>query len=108
MPARGIGKAEQVYYSLDVSLLEALPHPEKPVEWSLTFDVLHPVFALEDAPYTVTEEEDGGVSYTWNTAMEDCLNAYREGRILIDSVGFLMDYAFALPAPDGMTAAQWE
>lgn len=40
--------------------------------------------------------------------MEDCLNAYREGRILIDSVGFLMDYAFALPAPDGMTAAQWE
>ena len=108
MPARGIGKAEQGYYSLDVSLLEALPHPEKPVEWSLTFDVLHPVFALEDAPYTVTEEEDGGVSYTWNTAMEDCLNAYREGRILIDSVGFLMDYAFALPAPDGMTAAQWE
>lgn len=78
------------------------------MEWSLTFDVLHPVFALEDAPYTVTEEEDGGVSYTWNTAMEDCLNAYREGRILIDSVGFLMDYAFALPAPDGMTAAQWE
>ena len=72
MPARGIGKAEQGYYSLDVSLLEALPHPEKPVEWSLTFDVLHPVFALEDAPYTVTEEEDGGVSYTWNTAMEDC------------------------------------
>lgn len=108
MPARGIGKAEQGYYSLDVSLLEALPHPEKPVEWSLTFDVLHPVFALEDAPYTVTEEEDGGVSYTWNTATEDCLNAYREGRILIDSVGFLMDYAFALPAPDGMTAAQWE
>ena len=108
MPARGIGKAEQGYYSLDVSLLEALPHPEKPVQWSLTFDVLHPVFALEDAPYTVTEEEDGGVSYTWNTAMEDCLNAYREGRILIDSVGFLMDYAFALPAPDGMTAAQWE
>ena len=108
MPARGIGKAEQGYYSLDVSLLEALPHPEKPVQWSLTFDVLHPVFALEDAPYTVTEEEDGGVSYTWNTATEDCLNAYREGRILIDSVGFLMDYAFALPAPDGMTAAQWE
>ena len=108
MPARGIGKAEQGYYSLDVSLLEALPHPEKPVQWSLTFDVLHPVFTLEDAPYTVTEEEDGGVSYTWNTAMEDCLNAYREGRILIDSVGFLMDYAFALPAPDGMTAAQWE
>ena len=55
MPARGIGKGEQGYYSLDVSLLEALPHPEKPVEWSLTFDVLHPVFALEDAPYTVTE-----------------------------------------------------
>ena len=108
MPARGIGKAEQGYYSLDVSLLEALPHPEKPVQWSLTFDVLHPVFALEDAPYTVTEEEDGGVSYTWNTATEDCLNAYREGRILIDSVGFLMDYAFALPVPDGMTAAQWE
>ena len=108
MPARGIGKAEQGYYSLDVSLLEALPHPEKPVQWSLTFDVLHPVFTLEDAPYTVTEEEDGGVSYTWNTAAEDCLNAYREGRILIDSVGFLMDYAFALPVPDGMTAAQWE
>ena len=104
----GIGKAEQGYYSLDVSLLEALPHPEKPVQWSLTFDVLHPVFTLEDAPYTVTEEEDGGVSYTWDTAAEDCLNAYREGRILIDSVGFLMDYAFALPVPDGMTAAQWE
>ena len=99
---------EQGYYSLDVSLLEALPHPEKPVQWSLTFDVLHPVFTLEDAPYTVTEEEDGGVSYTWDTAAEDCLNAYREGRILIDSVGFLMDYAFALPVPDGMTAAQWE
>lgn len=66
------------------------------------------VFTLEDAPYTVTEEEDGGVSYTWDTAAEDCLNAYREGRILIDSVGFLMDYAFALPVPDGMTAAQWE
>ena len=108
MPARGIGKAEQGYYSLDVSLLEALPHPEKPVQWSLTFDVLHPVFTLEDAPYTVTEEEDGSVSYTWDTAAEDCLNAYREGRILIDSVGFLMDYAFALPVPDGMTAAQWE
>lgn len=108
MPARGIGKAEQGYYSLDVSLLEALPHPEKPVQWSLTFDVLHPVFTLEDAPYTVTKEEDGGVSYTWDTAAEDCLNAYREGRILIDSVGFLMDYAFALPVPDGMTAAQWE
>ena len=46
MPARGIGKAEQGYYSLDVSLLEALPHPEKPVQWSLTFDVLHPVFTL--------------------------------------------------------------
>lgn len=43
-----------------------------------------------------------------DTAAEDCLNAYREGRILIDSVGFLMDYAFALPVPDGMTAAQWE
>ena len=95
MPARGISKAEQGYYSLDVSLLEALPHPEEPVQWSLTFDVLHPVFTLEDAPYTVTEEEDGGVSYTWDTAAEDCLNAYREGRILIDSVGFLMDYAFA-------------
>ena len=93
MPARGIGKAEQGYYSLDVSLLEALPHPEEPVQWSLTFDVLHPVFTLEDAPYTVTEEEDGGVSaYTWDTAAEDCLNAYREGRILIDSVGSLMDY----------------
>ena len=108
MPLRDDSHAESGHFNLDVALRGALPDPEKPVEWSLTFDVLHPVFALDDAPYTVTEEGDGVVSYTWDTAEADSLAAYREGRVLLDSEGSMMVYALALPAPDGVTADDWQ
>ena len=108
MPLRDDSHAESGHFNLDIALLDALPDPEKPVEWSLTFDELRPVFALEDAPYTATQEADDMVSYSWNTAEADSRTAYREGRALLTSDGSLILYAASLPCPDGMTEDDWQ
>ena len=108
MPLRDDSHAESGHFNLDVALLDTLPDPEKPVEWSLTFDELRPVFSLEDAPYTFVQEEDDVISYSWDTAEDDSLAAYREGRALLTSDGSLLLYAASLPCPDGLTEDDWQ
>ena len=108
MPLRGESQAESGHFNLDIALCADLPDPEQPVEWSLTFDEMRPVFALEDAPYTVIEEDESGVSYSWINVEADCLAAYREGRVLLDSESSMMEYAAILPCPDGMSEAAWQ
>lgn len=108
MPLRDDSHAESGHFNLDIALLDALPDPEKPVEWSLTFDELRPVFTLEDAPYIAAQEADDTVSYSWDTAEADSRAAYREGRALFTADGSLILYAASLPCPDGMTEDDWQ
>ena len=102
MPLRGESQAESGHFNLDIALCADLPDPEQPVEWSLTFDEMRPVFTLEDAPYTVIEEDESGVSYSWINIEADCLAAYREGRVLLASESSMMEYAAILHERSGM------
>jgi len=75
----------------------------EPVTWTLTLDILHPLYPVDVNDVLLTGENDP----TMEDYMRPFRDAYANGRILLTPYYDLVEYASALPAPEGVAQEDW-
>lgn len=75
----------------------------EPVTWTLTLDILHPLYPVDVNDVLLTGENDP----TMEDYMQPFRDAYANGQILLTPYYDLVEYASALPAPEGVAQEDW-
>lgn len=75
----------------------------EPVTWTLTLDIIHPLYPVEVSDVVLDGENDP----TMEDYMKPFRDAYADGRILLTPYYDLVEYASALPAPEGVAQEDW-
>lgn len=116
MPLRTYeGQEERGHFNFDAALLADEDSPlrygvaDSPVAWTLTLDVLRPLYPIEICSIEQYGElcEDGSYTGTLEDYAALAAQALESGIILAQEGGSLSFFSYALPVPQGMTQAQW-
>lgn len=72
------------------------------VTWTLTLDIVRPVFAVRQNAYALTEDVD------YKTYLKQFAEAYAKEEILLTDYGSVVDYIYEVPRPEGMERLDWQ
>lgn len=75
----------------------------EPVTWTLTLDIIHPLYPVDVNDIVLDGENDP----TMEDYMQPFYDAYANGRILLTPYHDLVEYASALPTPEGIAQEDW-
>lgn len=72
------------------------------VTWTLTLDIVKPVYAVRQAAYPLTEDVD------YEAYVQQFAEAYASEEILLTDCGSVVDYIYEVPHPEGMERLDWQ
>ena len=72
------------------------------VTWTLTLDIVRPVYAVRRNTFPLTEDTD------YNAYLKQFAEAYANEEILLTECGSVVDYIYEVPYPEGMERLDWQ